>query len=130
MAVPKDRKYAKSHEWVRIEGDVAYIGISDYAQEELGDVVFVEMPEVDEKVKKGAEIATVESVKASSPIYSPVSGKIAAVNAVLTDTPEQLNRTPWEAHLFTVTGFDPSELSDLMDASAYEKYVAEEKKNH
>jgi glycine cleavage system H protein len=130
MNVPEDRRYAKTHEWVRSEGDLAYVGITDYAQEELGDVVFVELPDVGDDFSKGDEVATVESVKASSPIYTPLGGKIAGVNQELDGTPELLNRKPYEAYLFTLTDFDAAELDDLMDAGAYTAFVEEEKKNH
>lgn len=130
MNVPEDRRYAKTHEWVRIEGDLAYVGISDYAQEELGDVVFVELPDVGDDFSRGDEAATVESVKASSPIYTPMGGKIAGVNQELDGTPELLNRKPYDAYLFTLTDFDAADLDDLMDAGAYAAFVEEEKKNH
>lgn len=130
MNVPEDRRYAKTHEWVRIEGDLAYVGISDYAQEELGDVVFVELPDVGDDFSRGDEAATVESVKASSPIYTPMGGKIAGVNQELDGTPELLNRKPYDAYLFTLTDFDAADLDDLMDAGAYAAFIEEEKKNH
>lgn len=130
MNVPEDRRYAKTHEWVRIEGDLAYVGISDFAQEELGDVVFVELPDVGDDFSRGDEAATVESVKASSPIYTPMGGKIAGVNQELDGTPELLNRKPYDAYLFTLTDFDAADLDDLMDAGAYAAFVEEEKKNH
>ncbi len=127
MATPTDRKYQKSHEWVKLDGSKAYVGISEYAQEELGDIVFVEVTNPGESVTKGDEVATIESVKAASPIYAPVSGTISDANPDLEDQPELVNQKPWDSHLFTIDGADASEVEDLMDAGAYEQFVEQEK---
>jgi len=127
MVTPKELRYAKTHEWVRVEGEQAYVGITDYAQEELGDIVYVEPPEVGSAVKKDQEVATIESVKAASPIYAPVSGSVERVNPKLEKTPELVNQKPYEAFLFVLKLADPSELADLMEAAAYERHVQQEK---
>jgi glycine cleavage system H protein len=127
MVTPKELRYAKSHEWVRVEGEQAYVGITDYAQEELGDIVYVEPPEVGSAVKKDQEVATIESVKAASPIYAPVSGTVERVNPKLEKTPELVNQKPYEAFLFVLKLANSSELADLMEASAYERHVEQEK---
>lgn len=124
---PKDRKYTKSHEWIKIDGDHAVVGITDHAQEELGDITFVELPEVDENVEQGEECAEIESVKAASEIFAPVSGTIAAVNEELEDTPETVNNSPFEkGWIFKLKEFDEKQLDELLDASAYEKVVEDE----
>jgi glycine cleavage system H protein len=129
MEIAKDRKYAKTHEWVRVEGDVARIGISDYAQEELGDIVFVEPPAVGDSYEKGEEAATVESVKAASAIYTPVAGTVKEINEELEGTPELINQKPYEAFIFAIQFSDASGLDGLLDAEAYQKHVEEEKAN-
>jgi len=133
MEIPKDLKYAKTHEWVRVEGDVAYIGISDYAQEELGDIVYVEMPSPDDSYDKGEEVATVESVKAASAIYTPVAGTVKEINPDLEGTPELINQKPYEAFIFAIRFSEAAgsaELQELLDAEAYEKQVEQEKDSH
>lgn len=121
-----DLKYTEEHEWVRVEGDVAVCGISDYAQGQLGDVVYVELPAVGSKVVKMTEIAVVESVKAASDIYAPVSGEVIAVNETLTDQPNVVNADPTgEGWFFQIQLSDPAELDDLMDEDAYRTYVEE-----
>ena len=133
MEIPKDLKYAKTHEWVRVEGDVAYIGISDYAQEELGDIVYVEMPSPDDSYDKGEEVATVESVKAASAIYTPVAGTVKEINPDLEGTPELINQKPYEAFIFAIRfskAAGSAELKELLDAEAYEKQVEQEKDSH
>ena len=130
MEIPKDLKYAMTHEWVRVEGDVAYIGISDYAQEELGDIVYVEMPAAGDSYQKGEEAATVESVKAASPIYTPVSGTIKEVNPELENAPESINQKPYQAFIFAVQFSDASGLDELLDAQSYEKHIEQEKAGH
>jgi glycine cleavage system H protein len=127
MITPRELRYNKTHEWVRVEGELAYVGISDYAQEELGDIVYVEQPEVGAAVKKGDEVATIESVKAASPIYAPVSGTVERVNSALEKTPELVNKKPYEAFLFVLKMDDPSELAELLEAAAYERHVEQEK---
>ena len=130
MEIPKDLKYAKTHEWVSVKGDVAYIGISDYAQEELGDIVYVEMPSPDDSYDKGEEAATVESVKAASAIYTPVAGTVKEINPDLESTPELINQKPYEAFIFAIRFSEATSLEELLDAEAYEKYVEQEKDSH
>jgi glycine cleavage system H protein len=130
MDIPKDLKYAKTHEWVRVEGDVAYIGISDYAQEELGDIVYVEMPATGDSYQKGEEAATVESVKAASAIYAPVAGTIKKINAELESAPESINQKPYQAFIFAIQFSDASGLDELLDAQSYEKHVEQERASH
>lgn len=130
MVTPKQLRYAPSHEWVRVEGELAYVGITDYAQESLGDIVYVETPAPNEAFKKGEEVATIESVKAASPIYAPVSGTVAQVNGALEGSPELINQKPYEAFLFVLRVADPKELNDLLDAAAYERHVEQEKLKH
>jgi glycine cleavage system H protein len=128
---PTDYRYTKQHEWVKAQGDAATIGITDYAQQELGDVVFVEMPKVGAKLKAGASFGTVESVKAVSEIYSPVSGEVTETNAALVNEPEKINKDPHSsAWLIKVKLADPKEVSSLMDAAAYQAYIAEAAKEH
>lgn len=127
MKIESDLKYTKKDEWVRVEGNVAVIGISDYAQEQLSDIVFLEylVSEGDE-IAKEAEIATIESVKAASEIYSPVSGSVVALNEDLLDVPETVNSDPYgESWMIQIELSDPDELDALMDAEAYQKYVEE-----
>ncbi len=117
-------KYSKEHEWVRIEGDVAVIGISVYAQAQLGDVVFVELPEVGKQVVKNGEAAVVESVKAASEVYAPVSGEVVEVNDTLSDEPEMVNSAPTgDGWFIKIRISDPSELDGLMDEAAYLAFV-------
>ncbi len=130
MITPKELKYAKTHEWVRVEGGLAFVGISDYAQESLGDIVYVEPPEEGQEVKQGEEVATIESVKAASPIYAPVSGRIERLNPLLEKTPELINQKPYEAFLFAVRMSAPAELAGLLEAAAYEAHVEQEKAAH
>ncbi|MDO5579690.1 MAG: glycine cleavage system protein GcvH [Planctomycetia bacterium] len=122
MNIPEDLLYSKEHEWVRIDGSKAQVGITDYAQHSLGDIVFVELPEVDSEVEAMSEAGIVESVKAVSPIYSPVSGKIIAVNEKLESTPELLNKTPYEEWIFEVEITNTEEQKDLLDGAAYKKF--------
>lgn len=126
MKTPKELYYAETHEWVRVEGDHATIGISDFAQDSLGEVVFVELPETDDQLSKDDEFATVESVKAASDIIAPVSGVIVEVNEALEDSPELLNEDPYENWIVKVELEDKSELEGLLDADAYEKIAKEE----
>ncbi len=122
--VPEDLKYTEDHEWVMVEDNVATVGITDHAQIELGDITFVELPEDDISVTAGDEAATVESVKAASPIYSPVSGQVGEVNVDLEETPENLNHDPYGAGwIFKVEMSDPAELEKLMSASDYEQFL-------
>jgi glycine cleavage system H protein len=120
----KDLKFTKDHEWVRVEGDIAVIGISDYAQGELGDVVYVELPAVDETVEKGDAVSNIESVKAVSDIYSPLSGEIVEVNELLEDTPENVNKDPYgDGWIFKIKMSDTGQLDELMNADKYEEYL-------
>lgn len=114
-------RYAESHEWVRVEGDVAVIGISDFAQHSMGDLSYVDMPSVGDEVTAGEEFGAVESVKAASDLISPVSGKVIEVNEVLEDEPELLNEDPYANWIIKVQMSDPSEVDSLLDAAAYEK---------
>ena len=116
--------YSESHEYVRVEGDVAYIGITDYAQHALGNVVYVDLPEVDDEVEAGEEFGAVESVKAASDIISPVSGTIIEVNEALDDQPELLNDDAYENWIIKVELSDKSELDSLMDAKAYTEFTS------
>jgi glycine cleavage system H protein len=112
--------YQPSHEWIRVEGDEGVIGISDYAQSELNDVVYVELPEAGDTLEKGQEFGTVESVKAASELYMPVSGDVLAVNEALEDEPERVNQDPFgEGWMMRVRIADPGELEDLLDVEAY-----------
>ncbi len=124
---PEGLKFAKSHEWVRVEDDGSVtVGISDHAQEALGDVVFVELPETGSELAAGDEIAVVESVKAASDIYAPVSGTVLAVNEALSDAPETVNSSPYaDGWFFRLKPSDTAELDELMDADAYREHVAE-----
>jgi glycine cleavage system H protein len=130
MEIPGNLKYAKTHEWVRVAGQLAYVGITDYAQEALGDIVYVELPSVDERYDRGEEIGTVESVKAASAIYTPVTGIVAEVNAELEASPELINQKPYQAFIFAVRFTDLSQLQDLLDAEAYARHVEQEKGSH
>lgn len=119
-----ERRYTKDHEWALIEGDVATIGISDHAQEQLGDIVFVELPEERAQVKQGEQAATVESVKAASEVYAPASGEVTAANAALADEPGLVNSDPLgDGWFFKIKLSDPSELDKLMDEAAYQDYA-------
>ena len=127
MKFPKKLKYTREHEWVLVEGSEATVGITDYAQHELGEVVFVELPKVGETVTKDEEFGTVESVKAASPIYAPVSGDVLEVNNDLSERPETLNDDPYgDAWLIRIEMSDTAELEDLMSADEYKDYIAEE----
>jgi len=124
MSVPNNLKYAKSHEWVRVEGETAVIGISDHAQHELTDIVYVELPPVGDRVEAGNECAVVESVKAASDIYAPVTGDIVAVNEELTRTPELVNQDPYgKGWMFKVKLSDPAELGELLSPTDYAAHI-------
>ena len=114
-------KYADSHEWVKVEGNIGIIGISDYAQHSLGDIVYVDLPSEGEEISKGEEFGAVESVKAASDLYSPVSGTIIEINSALEGEPELINQDAYENWIIKVELADPSELDGLLDAAAYEK---------
>ena len=118
--------YSESHEYVRVEGDNGFIGITDYAQHALGNVVYVDMPEVDDEVSAGEEFGAVESVKAASDLFSPVSGTVVEVNEALEDQPELINEDAFENWIIKVQLSDKTELDDLMDAAAYERFCNKE----
>ena len=124
MNYPNDLQYAKSHEWAKIEGDTAIVGISDFAQDALGDVVFISLPAVGDTVTAGESFGDVESVKAVSDLLSPVSGVVCAVNDALEDAPEELNSDPYGSWIIKVEAI--TETSELLDAAAYEAFCAEE----
>lgn len=125
MNVPENLKYTTDHEWVSVEGDIATVGVTDHAQEELTDVVFVELPEVGREVSKGDAIAVVESVKAASDIYSPVTGEVTEGNAEAEGEPALVNTDPHGAGwIFKVRMSDPSELDGMMDAAAYRELIS------
>jgi glycine cleavage system H protein len=129
MAYPKQFRYTKEHEWVDAKGDMATIGITDYAQQELGDVVFVELPKPGAKIEAGKSFGTVESVKAVSEIYAPAAGEVLEANGELHNTPEKLNTDPHgAAWLIKVRLANPADVAKLMDAAAYEAYIAEKSK--
>lgn len=128
MAYPQQYRYTKEHEWVDAQGDTAKIGITDYAQHELGDVVFVELPAAGAKLEKGKSLGSVESVKAVSDIYAPASGPVIETNAELQNKPEIINSDPHGAGwLVKIKLANPAEVNSLMDAAAYEAYIAEKK---
>ena len=125
MNIPTELRYLKTHEWLRLEGDIATVGITDFAQDQLGDVVFVELPTVGKTVKAGDATAVVESVKTASDIYSPVSGEVIEVNSSLADEPEKINSGPYgDGFLFKVRMTGTS--SDLLDAAAYQAVAESE----
>ena len=124
MNFPAELKYTKDHEWMVMEGDIAVIGISDFAQDALGDVVFINLPEVGDTVTAGESFSDVESVKAVSDVNSPVTGVIVAVNEDLADSPENLNSDPYGSWIIKVEGI--TETEELLDAAAYEAFCAEE----
>ena len=127
MEFPEDLKYTKEHEWILVEGTSAIVGITDYAQDRLGDVVYVEMPAVGDKVSKEDAFGVVESVKAVSDVYAPVSGKVLEVNDDLPDNPHMINEDPYgDGWLIKVEMSDPDEVAELMTAEEYKEYVAEE----
>lgn len=113
-------KYSESHEWVKVEGNIAVIGVSDFAQKEMGDITYVDVPDVDDEVTAGEEFGALESVKASSDLFSPVSGTVIEVNEELEDAPEKINEDAYAAWIIKVEMSDPSELDSLMDAAAYQ----------
>ena len=127
MEFPEEFKYTEEHEWVAIENDVVTIGVTDFAQDALGDIVFVELPEVGYQVEGGKTFGVVESVKAVSDIYAPVSGEVIEVNEELPDTPELVNTSPYEgAWMIKIKLSNPAELDGLLDADAYQSFVEEQ----
>ncbi len=126
--IPSDLKYAKSHEWVRVAGDVATVGITDHAQHELTDVVFVELPEVGRKLKAGEACAVVESVKTASDIYSPVSGEVTEVNKAVVDNPALVNTAPYaEGWFYKIKLSNPAELNGLLGPEQYQAQIGADK---
>jgi glycine cleavage system H protein len=127
MEFPEDLKYSREHEWALVEGKVATIGITDFAQDKLGDIVFVELPAVGDKVTKDEAMGVVESVKAVSDVYSPVSGTVIEINDDLPDSPDMINEDPYgDGWIVKIQMSDPTDLEDLMDSEAYEVFVAEQ----
>ena len=128
LRLPEGLKYTKTHEWAKIEDGKAKIGITDYAQMKLNDIVYVELPEVGDEIKKGEEFGVVESVKAASDIYAPLSGRVVAVNQDVVDSPEKLNENPYENWLIEIEISNKEEIDDLLDVESYKKVVEEEEK--
>ena len=125
MAYPSNLKYTKDHEWVEIAGDRATVGITNYAQQQLGDVVYVELPDQGAKVRQGESFGTIESVKAVSELYAPVSGQVVEVNTALKDNPEAVNNDPHTSWMIRLTMSDPSETAALLDANQYASLVGQ-----
>ena len=121
MAYPDDRKYTKEHEWVRLAGDLAEVGITDFAQEQLGDVVYMELPEVGARLTSGQAFGSIESVKAVSELFAPVSGEVVEVNTPLRDRPEGVNKDPHGSWMVKVRIANPGETAALLDAAQYER---------
>ena len=126
MAYPTDRKYTKEHEWIQTNGTSAAVGITDHAQEELGDIVFVDLPKLGAELAAGKTFGSVESVKAVSDLYAPASGTVTEINADLATAPEKVNKDPHGSWMMKITLKNPSELDALLSAGDYEKFVAEE----
>jgi glycine cleavage system H protein len=126
MNYPANYRYTREHEWIVLDGSIGTIGITDYAQSSLGDIVYVDAPKVGDPVTAGAVFGSVESVKAVSDLYSPVTGAVTAINEELTDAPEKINTAPHEAWIIKVEVTNPAEVDSLLDAAAYEAFVAEE----
>ena len=126
MAYPADLKYTKEHEWVKVDGNTGTIGITDYAQNSLGDIVFVELPKVGAEITSGKSFGTVESVKAVSDLFAPVSGTVAEVNQELATAPEKVNSEPHKAWMIKVALKNPSEVNGLLSSADYDKFIAEE----
>ncbi|QQK81353.1 glycine cleavage system protein GcvH [Salicibibacter cibi] len=127
MASPKELKYSEEHEWVKEEGDKVRIGITSFAQDELGDIVFVELPEVGDQIEVNEPFGSVESVKTVSELYAPISGKVVEINEELEDSPEFVNESPYDkAWMVVVEPADKAELDELMSAEAYDEMVGEE----
>ena len=126
MSYPETYRYAKSHEWVSLDGDIATVGITDYAQHSLGDIVFVELPKAGQAVEAGSTFGSVESVKAVSDLYSPVTGTVTEVNEALNDKPETINEAANTTWLIKLSVTNPDDANALLSAADYEKFVAEE----
>lgn len=126
MNIPDKLKYSKDHEWIKTDGNKAYVGITDYAQNALGDIVFVELPELNDELNSGDVLGVVESVKAASDIYSPVSGSVIKVNEELADSPEGINENPYESWIAVLDLADSNEPDGLMDAAEYSEFCSKE----
>jgi len=126
MPYPSDFKYTKEHEWIKADGNIATIGITQYAQDSLGDIVFVELPKPGSEITSGKTFGSVESVKAVSDLYAPASGTVAEVNGELATAPEKINKDAHSAWMVKITLKNPAELNSLMSAADYEKFIAEE----
>lgn len=126
MNIPKELLYTNDHEWIKVDGDKAYIGITDYAQHSMGDIVFVELPEVDSEVAVGESLVVIESVKAVSSVFSPISGTILEANEELEESPESLNEDPYTNYIVVLSINDKDELKELLSADEYEKICKEE----
>ncbi len=125
MNFPENIKYTKDHEWIRIEGSEGFVGITEYAQGELGDIVFVELPKAGAQIQKGQSFGTVEAVKAVSDLYAPVSGTVKEVNKVINDSPDVINKDPYgEGWMLKITVDNAQELDSLLDAESYKKLIA------
>ena len=131
FSIPEELYYTKEHEWVRVEGDVGVVGITEHAQQELGDIVYVDLPKVGATVEQGKTMASVESVKAVSDVYAPVSGEVAEVNGLLATSPEKLNEDPHgDAWLVKIKLSAPDEIQQLLSAEDYQNYVGAEESGH
>src|SRR5215471_13270525 len=126
MAYPNELKYTREHEWIKLEGKTATVGITNYAQDQLGDIVFVELPKVGTEVTKGKSFGTVESVKSVSEIFAPVSGKVAVVNEALATAPEKINQDAHGSWMIRIEANNPGEANGLLSAADYEKFISEE----
>lgn len=127
MKIPKNLLYSTEHEWVRVDGDQAYIGITDYAQDHLGDIVYVEMPELEDETEAGAQIGVIESVKAVSELFSPVGGTVIEINEELEDMPELINQAPYEHHIVIISMNNPDDLKRLLTPEKYTALCEESK---
>ena len=129
MGYPSNYRYTREHEWIALEGSIGTIGITDYAQNSLGDIVYVDVPKVGDGVTANATFGSVESVKAVSDLYSPVTGKVTATNDVLKSSPDKINEAPHQSWIIKVELADPAEFEKLLDAAAYEAFISEETGN-
>ena len=126
MGYPTNYRYTREHEWIAVDGSIGAVGITDYAQNSLGDIVYVDMPKVGDSVTANATFGSVESVKAVSDLYSPVSGTVTEVNETLKTEPDKINSAPHETWIIKVELSDPNQFNSLLDAAAYEKFISEE----
>jgi glycine cleavage system H protein len=126
MAYPTNFRYTREHEWIELTGSIGSIGITDYAQNALGDIVYVEMPKVGDQVTTNQTFGSIESVKSVNDLFSPVTGTVTAINEALTDAPDKINEKPHETWIIKVKLTDPTQLNALLDAAAYEAFIAEE----